>query len=63
MSFFDTMYFAYAGLPGLLTIVNAINPTEMSKFVGMVIGTVVSIVATIILIQVVGFDETKNNRK
>lgn len=57
------MYFAYAGLPGLLTIVNAINPAEMSKFVGMVVGTVVSIVATIILIQVVGFDETKNNEK
>ena len=63
MSFFNAMYFAYAGLPGLLTIVNAINPAEMSKFVGMVVGTVVSIVATIILIQVVGFDETKNNEK
>ncbi len=63
MSFFNAMYFAYAGLPGLLTIVNAINPTEMSKFVGMVVGTVVSIVATIILVQIVGFDETKNSEK
>jgi len=63
MSFFNAMYFAYAGLPGLLTIVNAINPAEMSKFIGMVVGTVVSIVATIILIQIVGFDETKNSEK
>lgn len=60
MSFFNAMYFAYAGLPGLLTIVNAINPGEMSKFVGMIVGTLVSIVATIILIQVVGFDEKEN---
>lgn len=60
MSFFNAMYFAYAGLPGLLTIVNAINPGEMSKFVGMVVGTLVSIVATIILIQVVGFDEKES---
>ena len=59
MSFFNAMYFAYAGLPGLLTIVNAINPAEMSKFFGMVVGTVVSIVVTIVLIQVVGFEESK----
>lgn len=62
MSFFNTVYYAYAGLPGLLTIVNAINPTESSKFIGMLVGTVVTIVATIILIQFVGFDDPKENK-
>lgn len=59
MSFFKTVYYAYAGLPGLLTIVNAINIDDMSKFTGMLIGVVVTIVSTIILVQVVGFEEDK----
>lgn len=59
MSFFKTVYYAYAGLAGLLTIVNTINPQDMSKFTGMVIGTLITIIVTIILIHIVGFDETK----
>ncbi|MGY0395389.1 PTS transporter subunit EIIC [Fusobacterium sp. SYSU M8A802] len=63
MSFFNTVYFAYAGLPGLLTIVNAINPNEISKFIGIVFGTAISIIVTIILIQIVGFNDLNNNDK
>lgn len=63
MSFFNTVYFAYAGLPGLLTIVNAINPNEMSKFIGIVLGTLISIIVTIILIQIVGFNNLNSEDK
>lgn len=63
MSFFNTVYYAYAGLPGLLTIVNAINPTDSSKFIGMLVGTTVTIITTILLIQFVGFAELKEKNK
>ena len=56
-SFFQSQYYVYAGLPGLLTIVNAINPKQPSSFIGEVVGVVIAIVLTIILIQIVGFDD------
>lgn len=56
-SFFKSHYFAYAGLPGLLTIVNAISPKQPSSFIGEVVGVVIAIVLTILLIQIVGFDD------
>lgn len=69
ISLFGTQYYAYAGLPGLLTTVNAICPTDpatLSKlnltanamsFPGMIIGTVATIVITIVLVMIVGCDE------
>ena len=59
MSFFNTVYYAYAGLPGILTIVNAINPNDTKGFIGMVIGSVFAIVVPMILVLVVGFDDPK----
>lgn len=56
ISFFNTVYYVYAGLPGLLTTVNAIgeNPTS---FTGMMIGVAATIVVTVLLVQVIGCDE------
>lgn len=59
MSFFNTVYYAYAGLPVILTIVNAINPTDTKGFIGMVIGSVLAIVVPMILVLVIGFDDPK----
>lgn len=59
MSFFNTVYYAYAGLPGILTIVNAINPNDTKGFIGMVIGSVLAIIVPMILVLVVGFDDPK----
>ncbi|MCI8268207.1 MAG: PTS transporter subunit EIIC [Lachnospiraceae bacterium] len=57
ISLFGTQYYAYAGLPGLLTTVNAISNTNPTSFPGMVIGTLATIVITIGLVMVVGCDE------
>lgn len=59
MSFFNTVYYGYAGLPGILTIVNAINPNDTKGFIGMVIGSVLAIVVPMILVLVIGFDDPK----
>lgn len=57
ISFFHSMYYVYAGLPGLLTTVNAISSENPNSFTGMMIGVVATIVITIVLIQIVGCDE------
>lgn len=57
VSFFHSMYYVYAGLPGLLTVVNAINPENPQSFIGELIGVAVTIVGAIVLVQIVGFDE------
>lgn len=51
------MYYIYAGLPGLLTTVNAINADHPGAFRGEIIAVVVTIVVTIILVQIIGCDE------
>ena len=55
-SLFNSVYYVYAGLPGLLTVVNAIgaNPTSI---VGELIGCAIAIIGSIVLVQIVGFDE------
>lgn len=57
MSFFHSAYYAYAGLPGPLTIVNAISKDAPMSFAGEVIGCAVAAVIAIVLIQVIGFDD------
>ena len=63
ISFFNTKYYIYAGLPGLLTTVNAMSDANPSSFTGMMIGVAATIIVTIILVQIVGCDEKepKNN--
>ena len=57
MSFFHSAYYAYAGLPGPLTIVNATSKDAPMSFPGEVIGCAVAAVIAIVLIQIVGFDD------
>lgn len=57
MSFFHSAYYAYAGLPGPLTVVNAISTGAPMSFIGEIVGCAVATVITIVLIQVIGFDD------
>lgn len=57
------MYYVYAGLPGLLTTVNAISDTNPGSFRGQLIAVLVTIVVTIILVQIIGCDEKKVEAK
>lgn len=62
-SFFNPYYFAYAGLPGPLTIVNSINADYPSSVWGILIGSAIAIVLPVILIQIFGYgvDEAKKS--
>lgn len=60
MSFFNSAYYAYAGLPGPLTVVNAISKDAPMSFIGELIGCAVAVVIAIVLIQVIGFDDPKS---
>lgn len=62
-SFFNSYYYAYAGLPGLLTTVNAINPDNPASFLGEAIGCAIAIIGAIILVQIVGFDDPKQEEE
>lgn len=69
ISLFGTQYYAYAGLPDLLTTVNAICPTDPAtlsslnltanptSFPGMIVGTLATIVITIALVMIIGCGE------
>ena len=62
-SLFHSVYYTYAGLPGLLTVVNALHPAGSSAtvypmaFTGELVGAAVSIIGAILLVQIVGFDD------
>ena len=60
-SFFGSMYYIYSGLPGLLTIVNAISPKNPSSFIGEIVGCGIAIIGSIVLVQIIGFDEPTNS--
>ena len=62
-SFFNIAYYAYAGLPGLLTVVNAITPDNSKSIIGMLIGAAISFFGAIILVQVIGFGEKETEEK
>ncbi len=57
VSLFGSYYYAYAGLPGLLTIVNAISAENPMSFIGEVAGVITTIVVTTALVFTVGFDD------
>ena len=50
-------YYIYAGLPGLLTTVNTINASDRGSFTREMIAVGVTIVVTIIMVQIIGCDE------
>ncbi|WP_312632975.1 beta-glucoside-specific PTS transporter subunit IIABC [Pseudescherichia sp.] len=56
-SLFGSLYYAYAALPGLFTLVNAISLDAPMSFIGELAGSATAIVLTIILVQFVGFDD------
>lgn len=56
-SLFGSLYYAYAALPGLFTLVNAISPDAPMSFIGELAGSATAVVLTIILVQFVGFDD------
>lgn len=57
MSFFHSAYYAYAGLPSLLTTVNAISAANPTSFIGEIIGCLIALVGSFVLVQVVGFED------
>ncbi|MBU8792042.1 beta-glucoside-specific PTS transporter subunit IIABC [Oceanobacillus caeni] len=56
-SFFKPSYFAYAGLPSPITIVNAIDSEYPMSIWGVLIGSAIAVVLPIILVQIFGFGE------
>lgn len=60
-SFFNIAYYAYAGLPGLLTVVNAITPDNSSSIIGMLVGAAISFFGAILLVQIIGIGEKELN--
>lgn len=57
VAFFDARNYIYAGLPGILTTVNAISSENTMSFPGMMIGCAVSAVGAVVLVQFLGFDD------
>ena len=53
-SFFNPYYFAYAGLPGPLTIVNGINEDYPMSVWGILIGAAIAIILPVVLVQIFG---------
>lgn len=62
-SFFNIAYYAYAGLPGMLTVVNAITPNNSKSIIGMLLGATISFVGAIILVQIIGIGEKETESK
>lgn len=56
-SFFGSKYYVYAGLPGVLTTVNAISEENPNSFVGLIVGCVIAIIGAFVLVQIVGFTD------
>lgn len=52
-----------AGLPGILTVVNAISPDNPMSFPGLLAGCGVTIVTAILLVQIIGCDESVTTKK
>ncbi|WP_129045583.1 beta-glucoside-specific PTS transporter subunit IIABC [Companilactobacillus metriopterae] len=56
MSFFNSHYYAYAGLPGMLTMVNGIGANQAS-FIGIVIGCAVAFFGAMAMVMFLGTGE------
>ncbi|MDH6599120.1 beta-glucoside-specific PTS transporter subunit IIABC [Bacillus aerius] len=56
-SFFTPYYFAYAGLPGPLTIVNGISAEYPTSIIGILIGVAIALILPVVLIQMFGYGE------
>ncbi|MCQ4087872.1 beta-glucoside-specific PTS transporter subunit IIABC [Saccharibacillus sp. JS10] len=56
-SFFNPYYFAYAGLPGPLTIVNGINEAYPTSVWGILIGCAIALVLPVLMVMFFGYGE------
>ncbi|MFG6115801.1 beta-glucoside-specific PTS transporter subunit IIABC [Halobacillus sp. MO56] len=56
-SFFNPYYFAYAGLPGPLTLVNGIDDAYPLSIWGILLGVLIAIILPVVLIQIFGYGE------
>ncbi|MEV2910206.1 beta-glucoside-specific PTS transporter subunit IIABC [Paenibacillus larvae] len=61
-SFFNPYYFAYAGLPGPLTIVNGIDSDYPMSIWGILLGSAIAVIFPIILIQIFGYGEDPSQK-
>ncbi|OCG22097.1 PTS beta-glucoside transporter subunit EIIBCA [Gilliamella sp. wkB108] len=59
--FFSPAYYAYAALPGPLTIIHALNPNHPGAVIGVAIGSAIALFGPVLLIQIFGTNETKQN--
>ncbi|MCH1959872.1 beta-glucoside-specific PTS transporter subunit IIABC [Romboutsia hominis] len=60
---FNTAYYVYAGLPGMLTIVNAISADNPSSIMGMLLGSAIAFFGAIIIVQIIGIGEKEEKSK
>ncbi|MGX7031365.1 PTS transporter subunit EIIC [Vagococcus zengguangii] len=59
VSFFNSVYYVYAGLPGLLTTVNGISKDNPSSFTGLMIGCAIALILPIVIMQLTGYEKKK----
>lgn len=59
----NSTYYAYAGLPGPITFVNALGDGNTGSFIGAAAATVIAIVGAFILVQFAGFEDPQNTQK
>ncbi len=53
----QSTYYAYAGLPGPITFINALGDGDTRSLIGAVVSTLIAVVGAFILVQIVGFDD------
>ena len=56
---FGSMNYVYAGLPGLVSTVNAISPENPNSFIGCMAGCAVAVIGIIALIMIFGYEAKK----
>lgn len=56
-SLFGAHYFAFAGLPGPITVFNALNSEFPMSFWGELLGVMIALILPVILIQIFGYGE------
>lgn len=55
-------YYAYAGLPGPITFVNALGGQNMTSAIGAGVSTVIAAVGAFLLVQMVGFADPQEDK-
>ena len=57
---FGAKQYVYAGLPGLLSTVNAMSKDNPRSFIACMAGVIVTIIGTIVTIMILGYEDKKN---